>query len=63
MVTDGETGLLSPVFDYKALAENIIKLISDNELRIRLAKNGNENIKKFNWKSAVETFQKVIGEC
>ena len=63
MVTDGETGLLSPVFDYKALAENIIKLISDNELRIRLAKNGNENIKKFNWKSAVESFQKVIEEC
>ena len=63
MVTDGETGLLSPVFDYKALAENIIKLISYNELRIRLAKNGNENIKKFNWKSAVESFQKVIEEC
>lgn len=63
MVADGETGFLSPVFDYKALAENIIKLISDNELRIRLAKNGNENIKKFNWKSAVERFQKVIEEC
>lgn len=63
MVTDGETGLLSPVFDYKALAENIIKLISDNELRIRLAKNGNENIKKFSWESAVESFQKVIEEC
>ena len=63
MVADGETGLLSPVFDYKALAENIIKLISDNELRIRLAKNGNENIKKFNWESAVGKFQKVIEEC
>lgn len=63
MVTDEKTGFLSPVFDYKALAENIIKLISYNELRIRLAKNGNENIKKFNWESAVEKFQKVIEEC
>ncbi len=63
MVTDGKTGLISPVFDYKAFADNIIKLLSDNELRIQLAKNGNENIKKFNWESAVGKFQKVIEEC
>lgn len=60
MVKDGETGLLSPVFDYEALAKNIIRLITDNEFRIRLAKNGNENIKKFNWKTSVEKFVEVI---
>ncbi len=60
MVKNGETGLLSPIYDYEALAKNIIKLISDNELRIRLAKNGNENIKKFNWESAVEKFVEVV---
>lgn len=60
MVKDGETGLLSPVFDYEALAKNIIRLISDRELRIRLAKNGNENIKKFSWENAVEKFVEVV---
>lgn len=60
MVKDGRTGLLSPVFDYEALAKNIIRLITDNELRIRLAKSGSENIKKFNWESAVEKFMEII---
>lgn len=63
MVKNTKTGLLSPIYDYKKLAKNVIRLISDNELRISLAKNGNKNIKKFNWETAVEQFQKVIEEC
>lgn len=60
IVKNEETGLLSPAFDYEALANNIIRLISNNELRIRLAKNGNESIKKFSWESAVEKFVEVV---
>lgn len=60
MVKDGESGLLSPVFDYESLAKNIIRLISDRKLRIRLAKNGNENIEKFSWENAVEKFVEVV---
>lgn len=60
MVTDGETGLLSPVFDYEALARNVVRLISDADLRIRLARNGNESVRKFNWETAVEKFRAVI---
>lgn len=62
MVTDGETGLLSPVYDVNALAKNIIKLIENKDLRIKLAKAGNENIKKFNWETALEKFVNVIEE-
>lgn len=62
MVTNGKTGLLSPIYDCKALAENIIKLISDNELRINLAKKGSESIKKFSWENAVEKFVKIVEE-
>ena len=62
MVTDGETGLLSAVYDVNALAQNIIRLIKDNYLRIKLAKSGNENIRKFSWESAVEKFVNVIEE-
>lgn len=60
MVKDGETGLLSPVFDYESLAKNIIRLIEDNGLRICLAKNGNANIRKFSWEDSVEKFINVI---
>lgn len=62
MVTDGETGLLSPVYDVNVLAQNIIKLIENKDLRIKLAKAGNENIKKFNWETALEKFVNVIEE-
>lgn len=60
MVKTGDTGLLSPVFDYKSLAKNIINLIEDNELRTRLAKNGNKNISKFKWETAVEKIIEVL---
>ena len=62
MVTDCETGLLSPVYDVNVLAQNIIKLIENKDLRIKLAKAGNENIKKFNWETALEKFVNVIEE-
>lgn len=60
MVNNEEGGLLSPAYDYNALAENIMRLILDNSLRIRLAKKGYENIKKFNWETAVKKFTNVI---
>ena len=44
---DGETALMSPVFNPQALAQNIIKLIENDELRIKIAKASNENIKQF----------------
>lgn len=63
MVENGKTGFLSQVYDYESLAENIIRLISNNQLRISLAKNGNANIKKFNWENAVIKFDEVLREC
>lgn len=57
-----ETALLSPVFDVEALAKNIIRLIEDNELRIRLAKNGNAHVKTFTWESSERKFLDVLSE-
>ena len=57
-----KTALTSPVYDYQKLAENIIKLIENNELRIELAKSGNEFIRQFTWEKAFEKFMKVIEE-
>lgn len=60
MVSNGKTGLLSPVYDYQKLAENIIKLIENNGLRIELAKNGNEFIRQFTWERAYGKFKQEI---
>lgn len=49
MAKDGETALLSPIKDSMALANNIVRLIEDDELRFRIAENGNKFIKKFSW--------------
>ncbi|MBB5056556.1 glycosyltransferase involved in cell wall biosynthesis [Granulicella aggregans] len=46
---DNETALVSPIKDPAALAANIIRLVLDRELRLRLAKQGHELIQQFTW--------------
>ena len=49
MAIDDNTALLSPIKNPAALAENIIRLIEDDALRIRIAEQGYEYIQKFKW--------------
>ena len=50
MAKHEKTALLSPVKNPQLLAENIIRLIEDDELRIKLAYNGLKYIKdNFSW--------------
>lgn len=60
MVSNYETGLLSPVCDVNALAKNIELCISDNDLRIKLAKAGNQVIKSFSWEKAFDKFKSLV---
>lgn len=60
MVKDGETGLISPIKDVKSLAENVCKLIEDDELRIRIAKAGRNTIHRFSWNNSVKLFSDVL---
>ncbi|HVP36194.1 MAG TPA: glycosyltransferase family 4 protein [Terriglobales bacterium] len=55
-----ETALVSDIKNSAALAQNILKLIRDNELRISLAKRGNQYIQRFTWEKAVSKFEEVI---
>ena len=57
-----KTALLSPPKDPRSLATNIIRLIRDEELRIRLAKQGNANIQQFTWDRAADAFEKAIAD-
>jgi glycosyltransferase involved in cell wall biosynthesis len=55
-----KTALVSEIKNPTGLVENILKLVKDNNLRISLAKRGNEYIQRFTWESAVSRFEEVI---
>jgi glycosyltransferase involved in cell wall biosynthesis len=62
-IINGKNGLLVPPRDHKALAQTIIRLLGDNQLRNRLIKNGYETVRKdFNPKKQVEKIIKVYKE-
>jgi glycosyltransferase involved in cell wall biosynthesis len=54
------TALLSPVYDYEALASNIITLIENDKKRIEIATNGYQLIKEFTWNKAYNDFKKTL---
>lgn len=57
---DGETALLSPTKDPEALAVNIIRLLEDQDLRIKIATKGHAHIEQFTWDRAVDAFEACI---
>ena len=55
-----KTALTSPVYDVQALANNIIKLIADNNLRIKIAKAGNDFIQQFTLDAAFAKMKTLV---
>lgn len=62
MIIDKETGLISPRNDAKALAENVIKLIQNPNLRKTLATNLQNHITNIYATDIVEKWQKLLCE-
>ena len=60
MVENGVTALLSPIKDPKSLADNIIKLIEDDEYRKEMSIRGNNHIMNFKWESSYEKLKNII---
>jgi len=58
-----ETALLSPPKNPDALAANILRLLGNPELRIRLARDGNRHIQQFTWERAVSSFESVLEDA
>lgn len=54
------TALLSPVKDPAAMAANILRLVRDPELRLRLARNGNAAIQEFTWERAGSRMEAIL---
>jgi glycosyltransferase involved in cell wall biosynthesis len=57
---DGETALLSPVQDSEAMAANLLRLVREPELRVRIARAGNEFIQRFTWERAGARFEEIL---
>lgn len=63
MAIDGETALVSPVGDSEAMANNIIRLIEDEELRYRIANNGYQFIQRFTWEESYHKLKTLFELC
>lgn len=60
MAIHESTALLSPIKRPDALANNIVRLIEDNQLRLSLSQNGNRYIQEFTWERAYSRFKQLI---
>lgn len=54
VVTNGETGLLSPPGDAAGLAQNIVRLLSDQQLGAALVARARERVAQFSVERMVE---------
>lgn len=55
-----QTALLSPIKDPAALAANILRLVRDPALRIRLTQAGHAHIQQFTWQRAGEALETIL---
>ncbi|WP_299123552.1 glycosyltransferase [uncultured Winogradskyella sp.] len=61
VIMDGKTGLLSDEHDVAAMAQNMLKLLQDNDFAQRLGSEGNKHIiKSFSIKRHIEVLQNVL---
>ncbi len=55
-----KTALLSPPGNPDALAENILRLLEDDALRLKLAKEGHERISGFTWDRSTDMLEQFL---
>ena len=60
IVEHEKTGLVFPVDEAKALADRILKLLSDHELSQKVSKNAKEKVQeKYNWEKIINRLEKI----
>jgi len=57
-----KTALVSPPKDPEQLAENLIRLLGDEELLKKIAQNGYEHVKTFTWDKSVDRMEEVFSQ-
>lgn len=59
VVRDGENGLLVPPKDSDALADAIIYLLENEDVRKRMGKNGSEKVENYSWEKIAEETERL----
>ena len=54
------TALLSPPRQPEALARNLLRLLEDDGLRVRLAESGNRRIREFTWERSTQLLEEFV---
>lgn len=54
LIVHEETGLLSPIGDVQKLAENVLRVFRDKELRAKLIKNALKKSKNYSWEKVTQ---------
>lgn len=57
------SALLAPIGDVETLAQYVCRLISDDALRIQIARKGIEAVQQFPWERSVELFEQALLEA
>jgi glycosyltransferase involved in cell wall biosynthesis len=55
---DGETALVCGP-DAEQLAEAVVRLVTDDDLRVRIAENGHRSVERFRWEASAERLARV----
>jgi glycosyltransferase involved in cell wall biosynthesis len=55
-VSNNETGLLVDDGNVRALAQNLLRILQDEQLRVRLGVNALERTKQFSWNKVAQEF-------
>ena len=56
------SALISPIRNPQLMSENVLRLLKDGDLRIRLAKAGGERIREFTWDRTTSLFERFFME-
>ena len=62
VVKDGENGLLVPPKDSEALADAIIYLLENEDIREKMGKNGRTKVENYSWDKMAEETEKIYEE-
>ncbi len=62
MAIHEKTALLSPVGDAEAMAQNILLLMKNKELRFRIARDGNQYIQRFTWDKPYHKLKELLSQ-
>jgi glycosyltransferase involved in cell wall biosynthesis len=62
IVTDEETALIVPRNDHEAMAASAIRLLEDNELAVRLGRNGRASCQRFTWPAVRDQWMAAYAE-